>query len=859
MKKLLVLIALFYAQLAGAQPGLLKMTGPMKVGERGIPLPSGFDPRFNQAVPVLNSSVEGSYPVSDGLHIFHWTKAAHPGDYIFAQGYFPANAELCLVVNDNSRYITLPIIQQGANIIQARIPAVVLPGVYQIFVKSGSIASAVQYINKPIGYSLNSPQVYSGADMALAGKNLKLEGAKPVIRFVRQSNGAVSYGAYVPKGSSAYKVNFKAPLDLVVGEVYQVYYSNGYGGSIGETLLEEKLTAIAPAPDFYSLGVAYHANFTKAIYENVYDMTSDSRLTAKIVAGDETTNYRDAIQAAIDKASADGGGVVKLPKGTYRVTGTSSIGLTMKSNVILEGAGQDATKLVYSGFTTRFLYADGSRTTVGLANLWLVNQNTEGSAAQNSGAGTFNSDHFFIVNVRWEIGIGGTILIQAADKVAIKNLIASQTKDGLMGPLRINSCNYATMVDSETYGVRAVQFSDAEHYFLERNKFFRDISIPIIEDDPATTNVNEATIHHVITNDFFSHSYVGQNQFLVCNGQISRIIPWQGKESDPNGHLTSVRNNDGESIICEGGGANPPYLYKGTITSATATSFTDSGQNFTTLPSHQAYVSIIDGKGTGQVRAIKTRTSATTLEIDKPWDVTPDASSVYVTYCFALEYVVYFDNYFENQQRGITIYKAAIHDVDIVDNTLINSGAIDIQPTQNTRSSGTVLQLTPVYDVDLINNKADATADPWKGCSMGLQLVQNQLTDSWGTAVIGLRMKDNTIKNNPENNQLVVVDQDYNPGYNAYMEFLRQTSKGTDPTTYFRYRGAALILGTIIQDCIVQDCTRSPVTLGTGTFYTLIINLQKLNSGTTTVIEKKPSAAAGEPAHPGSQFTLIQP
>src|SRR3990172_7644694 len=51
-----------------------------------------------------------------------------------------------------------------------------------------------------------------------------------------------------------------------------------------------------------------------------------------------------AIQRAIDKAAVDGGGVVYLSPGTYRIDST----LTLKANVHLQGAGWGATHIDFS-------------------------------------------------------------------------------------------------------------------------------------------------------------------------------------------------------------------------------------------------------------------------------------------------------------------------------------------------------------------------------------------------------------------------------------------------------------------------------------------------------------------------------
>lgn len=786
------------------------------------------------AGPAVNSTPD--LTISNTLFIFHHTESAAPGDYIAVQGHFSADAEVGLVINGDRTYSILKPVQQGEGIYQARIPANLPLGRYEIFIKNGNLRSAGKFINQVVGDCFNSPQVYSGADMVMKGRDLVMEGVSPTIRFVQQNSGKVSFGTFVSKGSYRFKLKFKAPADLVAGRKYTVFVNNGFG----ETPVGDTLTAIAPADDYYELGVAFHANFTAKIVSNVYDLTSDNRLTARITAGDATTNYRDAIQSAIDRASADGGGVVRIPKGTYQCVGTAGTALTMKSNVILEGAGADATTIEYAGFTTRFLYSPSSRSNVGIANIRLVNKNAVGDAAEKSAAGTFNSDVFFIKNVRWEIGVGNTILIQRVNKLVIQNFTASQSRDGLAGPMRVNHCKFATVKESMFSMVRSVQFANANRYFVEDNTFTRDMRIPIIR----------TTTAHIITNDFMSHSLVAGNKFLVANGPIPRIAGM-----DPNGHRTKVRNNDGESIICEGGGPKPPFLYKGNVSGATATTLTDSDQHFGAIE-NVPYVSIIRGKGMGQVRKIAAVTE-TTLTLTTPWEITPDTSSVYATFCFGLQNVVYYNNRFENQQRGITIYKAAVRRVDLVENKLINSGAIDLQPTQNTRNGNKTLQFTPIYDVDLVGNLASSVSDQYKGCSMGLQLVQNKIPEIWGTVCIGLRMKDNTLQQQTPN-QLVVVDDDYYPSFNAYMTYLRKTSAGKDPGTYFKATGVPLILGTIIQDCTVQDAEK-PVSLGTGTYYTLITGMKKINSASTTVFEKKPLPGPGGSAPPGSQYTVTLP
>ncbi|RAK00310.1 pectate lyase-like protein [Larkinella arboricola] len=839
MKNNWIILLILLGSLAGieAQNPLLKATGI--ANRANLWSVAGKNQGQNRPTAVESGSASfAGLTISNSLFIFHHTESAVPGDYIALQGHFPADAEVGLRINNRKNYLLLRPLQQGNGIFQTRIPPDLPPGQYEIFVKTGNLRSKAALINHPVADCFNSPQVYSGADMVVKGRDLVMPGQTPTIRFVQQGSGAVSYGTYEPKGSYGFKLRFKAPRELVAGKKYTVFVSNGFG----EAQVKDMLTAIAPATDYYQLRVAFHASFTAAIVNNVYDLTRDNRLAAHMKPGDATTNYRDAIQAAIDQASADGGGVVKIPKGTYQCTGTTGTGLTLKSNVILEGAGQDQTTLEYAGFKSRFLFSQASDRTIGLANIRLVNKSEGGDAAEKSAAAIFNNDVLFLKNVRWNVGVGDRIFIRGSNNVVIQNLKATETKAGLGGPLRVSGCRYATVQESEFSLAQAVQFVNADRCFIEDNKFIRNNGIPVSENPPTTV--------HIITNEFMSNSLVAGNQFLVANGANARIA---GR--DPNGHRTKVRNNDGESIISEGGGPKPPFLHKGNVTSATATTLTDADQHFGAIE-NRPYVSIIRGKGMGQVRKI-TAVTGTTLSLATAWDIMPDQTSVYATFCFGLQDVVYYNNRFENQQRGITLYKTALSRVDLVKNTLINSGAIDLQPTQNIRNHGKTFQFTPVYDVSLVGNEGSSVSDQYQGCSMGLQVIQDRIAETWGTACIGLRMKNNTLRQQIPN-QLVIVEDNYYPSFNAYMTFFRKTSAGTNPATYFKDNGVPLILGTIIQDCTVQNAEK-PVSLGTGTYYTLIAGLKKMNSAANTVFEKKPVPAPGEPAPSGSQYTLTLP
>ena len=94
------------------------------------------------------------------------------------------------------------------------------------------------------------------------------------------------------------------------------------------------------AADPFGLGVPWSADFNFS--QNVYNIKTDPRLSQR-----NTGDDRLLIQEAIDKAHADGGGVVYLPAGHYTLKYTKGSGITMRSRVVLKGDGRDKTIISY--------------------------------------------------------------------------------------------------------------------------------------------------------------------------------------------------------------------------------------------------------------------------------------------------------------------------------------------------------------------------------------------------------------------------------------------------------------------------------------------------------------------------------
>ncbi|WP_204376024.1 glycosyl hydrolase family 28-related protein [Hymenobacter coccineus] len=277
---------------------------------------SGFSPAASAQTVVFNSS-----------------PTAQPGDAFSLQGSFGAGAKVYLTAGTSTTPVAVPIMTQMAGQATGQVPANLAPNVYQVWVDDGGQRSPSVYLNQPRGQHFDSPEVGAGGRMRLFGRNLFLGGGAQV-RFVGAGGGTAQVDA---SRSDAYTLSFTAPSSLQAGTTYQVLVSNGYGG---ETAAEQSVKAIDGGADYFNLGVGWASKIT--FYANVYNVQTDGRLDRK-ARGDGGTNDQPAIQAAMDRAAADGGGVVYLPAGTYKLAHGGGAGLLMRNRVVLRGAGKDQT------------------------------------------------------------------------------------------------------------------------------------------------------------------------------------------------------------------------------------------------------------------------------------------------------------------------------------------------------------------------------------------------------------------------------------------------------------------------------------------------------------------------------------
>ncbi|GAB3264718.1 hypothetical protein GCM10027347_31960 [Larkinella harenae] len=744
--------------------------------------------RFLFWFSVLLSSFSSLQTATAQPCIFNASASARPGEAVNVQGHFSANAKIYCSKGDAGASTVLPILVQSANHATVQLPGQLGLDVYRVWVEDQGQKSPVVFINQAQGLHFDSPEVSAGGSVRIFGRNLLLPGATPRVRLMTQGSEAVHEAEIDLAKSDAYKLSIKVPATLQPGVAYSVLLTNGFGGSLGESRMALTLAAIAPGTDYFQLGVGWGVKLD--FYRNVYNVKTDTRLRVKAV-GDGVANDQPAIQEAIERVFADGGGVVYLPAGTYKLLHSNFEYLRLRNRVVLQGAGKDQTKIQYGYEPTvshlGLYWPEGVRQT-GLADLSLLNIDETGSRQLNNSRG--QGTELFLQRVRLGLNRSDWLWLANSDKLVIANSEINQGVDsefGYRGPLQLNGCRNLVLRDNVVnYAVDGLNLNDTHESVFENNRVNRD----------GSARYPTNTIHHVLIVNFARNLAVLNNEFRVVNGPAQN-------------------SNDGETIISEGGGTDRIDEETGTVSAATATTLQDAPRAWQGFR-RQPVVAIVSGKGMGQWRRV-VRQQGNTLEVDRAWEVEPGVGSHYAVFNWGAENWLVQGNRMEGNRRGITLYHTASTQVAIVSNTLVNSGSIDLTPIQQQYNGRQ--QFIPMYNNQILNNSVSNT-DNSNGVFIGVHSVQHRQERTFGTAVIGLEVRGNTVRGGTPNVP-AVVDANFPEGYLNYLEY--------HPTRNYRNEQIPVILGSIFENNTAINCDNG-LYLNTGSYNTLVCNMRLDNT-----------------------------
>jgi hypothetical protein len=699
---------------------------------------------------VLNVFSQDNQPV-----ILNHTETVRPGEIIGLQGSgFGTDANVHFAeVKGNEKALKpqkqLPVLTKSEMYVAVKIPENVSFGLYAVWVTNGQQQSEPVFINLARVTTNEFDEIMPGSPFRLFGRNLWLEGKKAVVRFVPENGSPVN--AQVISGNP-HEITVMAPAALSPGVRYTVYVNNGVGGKYGDSPFFEPLAVRKPGTDPFGLNVPWGADFTFS--DNVYNVKNDSRLSQH-AKGDGQQNDRAAIQEAIDKAAEDGGGVVYLPAGSYRLEYAAGSGITMQSRVVLKGDGAGKTVIKYgygNPFSTERVKAaygwtlgwpdaraegmgmvwPGFITTSGLVELSVVNVNESGKFVHSIKNMPEGGSKIMLKNCGFDFSDGWGLAMVNIDKFLMSGCEVKITGTDVRGinaptrtwPLDFKNSGYYNVRDNKIYYC-AGRFgvNGCHHAFFENNAFIRDGNH---QSKGETGGLNF---------DYAGDVVIQKNQFLVTGKTIEA-------------------KNQGETILSQGGGAHQQTL--GSVTRATANTLTDNSetwliwQDFTERVSldwqfavHPTnyFIAIIDGVGTGQWRTI-TQNSDTTVVIDRPWDVIPAPGSKYVIAQWSVYRGLIKDNILKDNHQGIMLYCGGT-DVVITGNELTNSGGIYLRSDQRIQYR----RYNLTWNVSVVDNKVVNTNGLRSAhIAMFHVKVRNDNSDILGTGSLGIEMRRNLVQ-----------------------------------------------------------------------------------------------------------------
>lgn len=690
------------------------------------------------------------WPLADAASpkIFNASREARGGDIISIQG---ANFELetkVLLDGPGGSRKELPVVNRvGEMQMAVQLPATLADPVI-VHVTNSHGTSEPLRLNAARPQQLDATRLAPGGRFRVFGRSLRVAGHQPSLTVAGQP------ATIDLEASTESMLVATLPATAQPTEAATIASDNGNG--TGTTSLEVPVAIEAGAGDPLDPEVGWSAGFSFA---------GHSVRAAALCDG--TSDDKEPIAAAVKQAVKDGGGVVLLPAGICRLAGT----VDLASKVILRGAGQDRTILRYEANVP--IYAEGFDL-VGLQDLQLLNAGPveEGMVWQKN-------TRSVVQRVTLDMGKSRQWFVtQNRDFFFDHNIIKQSDSYNEQNPYRFDGS--VGLVFSHNWSVNVAgsptfQFVH-DSVFLD-NRFTRDA---------RSQDESPVVAHHQFVVDFSYRIAIVGNRFDVINGPV-----------------TNKLRNDGETILVEGGGPLRTEQI-GTVGQATARTLTDP-QNVinvdpfkTGLPWNFA-VAIVSGKGAGQARRV-TGYRASTLDLDRDWDIVPDAQSHYATFVWGLEDTLIAGNTLQDNPRGIWLYQSSIRNVAVIGNTIAEGGGIFLRSFQNIGQHHFDVQLNTLVADNVITNSTRA----W----MSHIVVANVSSDpqAFGTGQIGIEVRRNRIVANTPNVTSTIEDYASQEGF---VGLVRTENEGGQLTA------VPNILGLIVQNNVCERCDKPYVT-GTG-------------------------------------------
>jgi len=527
-----------------------------------------------------------------------------------------------------------------ARSLTATVPASWSNGVYALRLKNGNATDDIRLINAPDPWFVQGDigdAATPGGFFTVAGTALERSGAlTPQAALVAKTGGTLIAKLTLAERittSTGYALRYSVPSSVAEGE-YQLWLHNGRGGRAGwvrfSTFIEAPLDTVV-------------IKKAKVWPTTVFNVTSYS--------GTDD----DKFAAAIAAANANGGGKIFVPAGTYSLTKQ----LALPNETVLAGAGKDKSLLKWRvDPNTR---GDGSRSALVRGKRIQAYPLMNGTFAMEDISLEASLDfrgHVVERNATSGRSWMTSVSIQAAAPwLLVPN--ANGTGDSPAPWPRALYVGEAsnTILDNVTLDAGICIYTDYNtHHFRLTNSVlnWRALHIQAFGGRSHSIIVSGNTFNqrgNSTTNGWYYFKYpdpgtaFGAFGGRYWGGPYLRDLLWTGNRSTRDETTESPRRDvgftsDGFDGIYFGKVASTTdkTLNLAGSTRKTACTAWDADQSVCTAQFSLDYnatnasgmiVQIIDGRGAGQWRYVtNAQPGATSITVDRPWDVLPDASSM---------------------------------------------------------------------------------------------------------------------------------------------------------------------------------------------------------------------------------------
>lgn len=630
------------------------------------------------------------------------SETIRPGETVNIQGgrlSVHATAWIAPIASDGSQGTKrqMTIRNQSDLLIQAIVPSDMTGDLWAVWVQNGSVTSNTKYINQARVNAIDTwDDLPPSWPIKVYGRNLvyrNLTYSDAVATFVSDTQNLTG----TVTGGDENSLSITTPAGITAGKTYTLKISNGLGGSTGFSTAPFSWTGKAAVTDPFNLRVPW-GNDLVASAANVYNVKTDVRMTLHAV-GDGVADDLPALKEAAAKAYSDGGGVVYLPAGTYRIDNSVAAGAwEIRDKVVLRGEDKDTTTIEFgesSEADSRAVTITG--TSAGILDLGFENINPDPEVKNLSVVlnewSSANQKVFFQGNKFVGHVNRGISAYQISNIVIQDNELDFRFTDSLSSYATIDTLaihdNSKVTVRNNTvnYSLTRVHISDNDDVIIEGNTFDREgYQSSVCKAESGGLEMG------------FSERIVVKGNTIQTTGDVDR----------------DQVCNDNEALMSQFSIYHMTFF--GSVTSASGTTVVDATKNWDTADFTNArtplVIFITSGKGKGQWRHV-TGYSGGSLTVDRAWDYPLAVGDTYFLRGWNLLAGTFTDNTISSGNICILIYSGG-GDLAVQRNTCTNSGFIWLQGEDTYRDpdpQGNIVENDKLWNAYVEGNSNTNTTD----------------------------------------------------------------------------------------------------------------------------------------------------